>query len=110
MFFLLLLTSYINLTFFIKLFGEFFKLDSDILFDGNSYSNIIEAYDEKIEGKLDARISDDFGPKYWKPQIPEEIINDNNILILVHTRYWDKAPIERFKEDFCRLIEGIKNK
>lgn len=88
-----------------------YNITNNMIFDEKSHSNVIEAYDKRIEGKLDARISDDFGPRYWKPQVPEKIIGENNnILILVHTRYWNKSPIERFKEDACRLIEGIRNK
>ena len=92
-----------------------YKITNDELFNldlRKKYPSIIEAYDKKIEGNLNRRTSDDFGPNYWKPIIPKPTLEekDDNILILVHTRYWNKAPIERFKEDFLRIIEGIENK
>ena len=74
------------------------------------YPNIIEAYDERIEGKLDARISDTMPPTYWKPIGIDEVFSNNphNFLMLVHPRWWNKAPLIRFKETLRRIIEGIE--
>jgi hypothetical protein len=69
--------------------------------------NLIEAYD--IEKWINFRTADDEYPKFWKEN-PEKAIknNKNKVLLLIHTRYWDKAPIERFKIDFIRLRDAIK--
>lgn len=90
-----------------------FNITNSNIFDSKSNPNVIEAYDKKIEGKLDARLSDDYAPKYWKPYTPEEIIRNpvnKNILFLVHTRYWNSSPLGRFKEDMSRFVEGLRNK
>lgn len=70
---------------------------------------LIEAYD--IENLLDFRTADTMHPKFWKKN-PKNAINENRkkVLILVHTRWWNKAPIERFKLDIKRISEHIKYK
>ena len=48
-------------------------------------------------------------PYFWKID-PKDAIKENSrkVLILVHTRWWDKAPLERLKMDFERVIEKVK--
>lgn len=89
-------------------------LGNTILFDEelrNKFPNIIEAYDDEVEAKLDARISDCCYSQFWKPISPDIAIKEGkkNILILVHTRWWSRNPLERFKNDINRIIESIKN-
>lgn len=86
-----------------------FNLPNYILFNEDmrkKFPNIVEAYDDVIEKKLDFRIADDMYPIFWKPNNPFDGINENkkNMLFLIHTRYWDKNPSERLKLDFLRLI------
>lgn len=67
----------------------------------------IEAYD--IEYSLDFRTSDCMYPKFFKEEPNTAILeNKKRVLLLVHTRYWGKNPVERFKLDLCRIIESIK--
>lgn len=93
--------------------GDFYNRKIDLpnrnLFDKElrkKFPNIVEAYDDEIEKKLDSRMSDCMYPNFWKPKNPMDCIknNDKNILILVHTRWWDKNPLERFKLDLIRLL------
>lgn len=68
---------------------------------------LIEAYD--IEELLDFRTADAMYPHFWKMD-PKSAIKENKkrVLILVHTRWWNKAPVERLKQDFERTIDKIK--
>lgn len=68
---------------------------------------LIEAYD--IEPMLDFRTSDCMPPKFFK-QDPFLAIKENKkkVLLLVHTRYWGSAPIERFKLDLNRVIDSVR--
>lgn len=71
----------------------------------------VEAYD--IESNLDFRLADRQYPMFWSPMSPEEIFNSDDLkkgLILVHPRQWCSAPIERFRLDFQRIIEGLRYK
>ena len=67
----------------------------------------IEAYD--IEDKLDFRTADGMYPKFWKEE-PKQAIKENKkrVLILVHTRWWNRAPLERLRLDSLRILEKIK--
>lgn len=67
---------------------------------------LIEAYD--IEDNIDFRTSDCMYPKFFKTD-PLKGIKENNkkVLLLIHTRYWGKNPLERFKLDFKRIIDAI---
>lgn len=92
-----------------------YQISNNYLFDEKTrkkFPNIIEAYDKEIESNLDSRISDTVYPQFWKPQNPFDEIKEGkkNILILVHTRWWDRAPKQRLKGDFKRLIDEIKYK
>lgn len=70
----------------------------------------LEAYEDALNKNIDYRDADCSYPKYWQKENPLKIINKNyhNILLLIHTRWWDSAIIERSKEYFKRVIEGIK--
>lgn len=85
------------------------QITNKFLYDSklNKKLKFIEAYD--IEDNLDFRTSDCMYPKFFKEN-PNQAIKENkrNVLLLVHTRYWDKNPIERFKLDLCRVIESIR--
>lgn len=87
------------------------KLSNDKIYDKELKNKLklIEAYD--IEPILDFRTSDCMPPKFFK-QDPYLAITDNRkkVLLLVHTRYWERAPLERLKLDFLRLIDNIKYK
>ena len=69
----------------------------------------IEAYDEKIEGKIDFRSCDKMYPYFWIKD-PKEAIEKQcqKVLLLIHTRWWGRAPLSRLKEDFFRIIESIR--
>lgn len=69
--------------------------------------DLIEAYN--IEYLLDFRTADNMYPIFWKDN-PEKAINENKrrVLILVHPRWWNKAPIERLKLDMERIFDSIK--
>ena len=69
----------------------------------------IEAYD--IEKKLDFRTCDCMYPKFWVDNPINAIKEDKKkVLLLVHTRWWDKSPLIRFKNDFIRLVESVRYK
>lgn len=92
-----------------------YKITNNILFDKEMqkcFPQIIEAYDTKIEGYLDARISDCEYPILWKPITPKQILENDNakVLMLIHTRWWSRAPIERLKLIINRVVEEIKYK
>lgn len=70
----------------------------------------LEAYDPALEGKLDFRCSDAMYPRFWNPNSPEYAIKQGStkILVLIHPRQWQRAPLERFKIDMIRAHEGFK--
>lgn len=69
----------------------------------------IEAYD--IEKHLDFRTCDCMYPKFWLTDPNTAIKEDKKkVLLLVHTRWWDKSPLIRFKNDFIRLVESVRYK
>lgn len=69
----------------------------------------IEAYD--IEKNLDFRTCDCMYPKFWLNDPNTAIKEDKKkVLLLVHTRWWDKSPLIRFKNDFIRLVESVRYK
>lgn len=71
--------------------------------------NLIEAYD--VESMINFRTSDAMYPKYWEHNYKQAInLNSQNVLILVHPRWWDKAPITRTKLELQRIVEAIKYK
>lgn len=68
---------------------------------------LIEAY--SIENLLDFRTADAMYPKFWKEDYKKAIeLNSKNVLVLVHPRWWDKAPISRTKLELERIVELIK--
>lgn len=76
-------------------------------YNENLKEGMIEAYD--IEKNIEYRTADTMYPVFWKED-PEEAIKTekNKVLILVHPRWWNKAPITRMKIDIMRLIDAIK--
>lgn len=69
--------------------------------------NLIEAYD--IEKMINFRTADSMYPKFWSEDYKKAIeTNSRNVLVLIHPRWWDKAPIIRTKLEFERVIEGIR--
>lgn len=69
--------------------------------------NLIEAYD--IDRLIDFRTIDAMYPKYWQHDYKKAIdLNSQNVLILVHPRWWDKAPITRTMLEVERAVEAIK--
>lgn len=68
---------------------------------------LIEAYD--IEKFIEFRTADAAYPIYWKKD-PQKAIEEGKkkVLVLVHPRQWNSAPINRLKLDIQRLIEGIR--
>lgn len=86
-----------------------FDISNAVLFDDKlrkKFNKIIEAYDSVVEGNIDLRISDCMYPKFWKPVNPNVAIEQqkNNVLLLIHTRWWDSAPVERFKSELLRIF------
>lgn len=85
------------------------KLTNDQIYDKDLKNKLkfIEAYD--MEYMLDFRTSDCMPPKFFK-QDPYLAIKNNKkkVLLLIHTRYWGSAPIERFKLDLNRIIDSIR--
>ncbi len=86
-----------------------FDISNAVLFDENlrkKFNKIVEAYDSVIEDNIELRISDCMYPNFWKPVNPIVAIEQQkkNVLLLIHTRWWDKAPGERFKNEILRLF------
>lgn len=70
---------------------------------------LIEAYD--IDRLVNFRTIDAMYPKRWQHNYVEAInSNCKNVLILVHPRWWNKAPITRTILELERIIEAIKYK
>jgi len=65
-----------------------------------------EAYDSTIEGNLDCRISDKCYPTLWT-RAPAQAISEGSrrVLILVHTRWWGRAPVTRTLDWALRVAE-----
>lgn len=71
--------------------------------------NLIEAYD--VESMINFRTIDAMYPKCWQHNYKEAInSNSQKVLILVHPRWWNKAPITRTKLEIQRIVEAIKYK
>jgi len=70
----------------------------------------LEAYDDILGGQLGFRTSDKPYPELWKPASPLGAIEQGVpvVLALVHPRFWARAPLARVREDFGRLLEGVR--
>jgi hypothetical protein len=68
----------------------------------------VEAYDESITSRLDARASDRGYPQLWVPSDPADDLRAGAgvIEILVHTRPWGAAPLANARLDLARLRDG----
>jgi len=70
---------------------------------------VLEAYDEVLNGRFDFRTSDAMSPDFWSPADPAEgiALKRKAILVLVHPRQWQRAPVSRFYLDMQRVVEEI---
>jgi GNAT superfamily N-acetyltransferase len=68
----------------------------------------VEAYDETITSRFDARASDRGHPQLWTPSDPADALRAGAgvIEILVHTRPWGAAPLANARLDLARLRDG----
>ena len=69
-----------------------------------------ECYDKKLTDSYSIAISDAAYPDKYRPISPIEAIRNSEKVIhfLTHPRHWRCSPLSSFKEDFTRLIEGLK--
>jgi len=72
----------------------------------------LEAYDDRFTRHLSFRASDLGNSDLWKPSSPIEATVALNpvVLVLVHPRQWQRAPISRLRMDIQRLLEGIRHR
>jgi hypothetical protein len=68
----------------------------------------VEAYDESVTARFDARASDRGYPQLWVPADPLAALRAGAgvIEILVHTRPWGAAPLPNARLDLARLRDG----
>jgi hypothetical protein len=68
----------------------------------------VEAYDEGVTSRFDARASDRGYPQLWTPSDPADALRAGAgvIEILVHTRPWGAAPLANARLDLARLRDG----
>jgi hypothetical protein len=68
----------------------------------------VEAYDESVTARFDARASDRGYPQLWVPADPLEALRAGAgvIEILVHTRPWGAARLANARLDLARLRDG----
>lgn len=71
----------------------------------------LEAYDELFIKRLSFRASDLGHSDIWEPSSPVEATAALKpvILVLVHPRQWQRAPISRLRMDTQRLLEGLRH-
>jgi hypothetical protein len=71
----------------------------------------LEAYDESFTRHLSFRASDLGHSDIWKPSSPIEATAALKpvVLVLVHPRQWQRAPISRLHLDTQRLLEGLRH-
>jgi len=69
----------------------------------------LEAYDEFLVGKLSFRAADQVYPHLWQPSDPIKAMEAGTpvMLLLIHPRHWQRAPIRRFHLDLDRLLQEI---
>lgn len=72
----------------------------------------LEAYDELLAGRLSFRAADRMHSDLWQPSSPIEAIKALKpvILVLVHPRQWQRAPLNRLQIDIRRLLEGLHHR
>ena len=72
----------------------------------------LEAYDERFTRHLSFRASDLGQSDLWKPSSPIEATAALKpvVLVLVHPRQWQRAPISRLRMDTQRLLEGLRHR
>jgi hypothetical protein len=68
----------------------------------------VEAYDDSVTSRFDARASDRGYPQLWIPADPAEALRlgAGVVEILVHTRPWGAAPLANARLDLARLRDG----
>lgn len=91
--------------------GDFINRKIDIankyLYDNDMQNKLklIEAYD--VEQYLDFRTKDAMYPKLLVDNPDDAIVNSKKVLLLIHPRWWNKAPFERFRLDIKRLWDEL---
>ena len=70
----------------------------------------LEAYDEKLVSRLSFRAADEEYPALWKPSCLLAAIEKElpSILVLLHPRHWQRAPLHRFRLDVARILQGAQ--
>lgn len=67
-----------------------------------------EAYDEIIEGRIEARFADQHLLGVFSQNVQDAILNKKSpILILTHPRNWEVDILFNTKDNIVRLIEGV---
>ena len=70
-----------------------------------------EAYDEIIEGRIEARFADQHLLGAFSQNVQNAILNEiSPILILTHPRNWEVDILFNTKDNIMRLVEGISFK
>lgn len=69
----------------------------------------LEAYDEDLASRLTLRTQDQPYPGHWRPASPIPAVQAGEpvILVLIHPRHWQRAPLHRARLDAQRLYEGL---
>jgi hypothetical protein len=69
----------------------------------------LEAYDERLTARFDARSSDRGYPALWVPADPAEAIRAGAgvLEILIHPRPWGAAPLTNARLDLARVRDGV---
>lgn len=70
----------------------------------------LEAYDEPLASRISFRAADRLYIDLWHPSSPMTAIEEHSpvILVLVHPRQWQCAPLGRLRMDIERLLEGVR--
>jgi hypothetical protein len=69
----------------------------------------LEAYDERLTARFDARSSDRGYPTLWTPADPAEALRGGAgvVEILIHPRPWGAAPLVNARLDAARVRDGV---
>jgi hypothetical protein len=70
----------------------------------------VEAYDHEFMAYVDQRFSDTLHPKYFLPSHPLSAVESSEriIYLLTHPRHWRSNVWENTKDNFVRILEGLR--
>lgn len=69
-----------------------------------------ECYDKRLINSFEVIMSDTFYPHFYSPVNPFDVLpkKHKTLYLLTHPRHWRAAPIANTRENWVRIVEGLR--